>query len=155
MKSIEQRLNPQDVMVAQPEMEKSQSWESYLQHLGRRFQVDFTQAGTSLKLGLADRRLIIAVGRTDVSVSYGDASADGMTPHAEVSFGITANGQLMPSEIVYTDEVWDDFQAKLRQSNQPPSDEQGFDGERFALYLLDKVSQEAWLGADRLTGGSD
>lgn len=43
-----------------------------------------------------------------------------------------------------------DFQESLEQSNLPPTNEQSFDGERFALYLLGKVAQEKWVTESRM-----
>ena len=135
----------------QPEEVLPLSWESYLHQLAEQFRVKITQPDALLKLSALamQSQLAIGVHKNYVVVSYGETSEEGMSPNAEVIFDIGENGNLVPSEILYTTEVWSDFQETVAQSNLRPTDEQCFDGERFALYLLGKVAQEKWVTESR------
>ena len=129
-----------------PDDAEALSWESYLLQLGKQFQVNITELDATLRLSALATQSQLAVGVHDnfVVVSYGEVSKEGMIPNAELVLDIGADGELVTSEILYTDEVWSDFQRNLAQSNQPLSNEQSFDGDRFAAYLLNKVTQEQW-----------
>ena len=145
MENIEQQPN-------QPEEVLPLSWESYLLQLGEQFRVKITQPDALLKLSAlaTQSQLAIGVYKNYVVVSYGETSEEGMSPNAEIIFDMGENGNLVTSEILYTTEVWGDFQERLVKSNLSPTDEQSFDGERFALYLLGKVAQEKWATDSRL-----
>ena len=146
MKSIEQPPNP-------PEEGLPLSWESYLHQLGEQFRVKITQPDAILKLSAlaTQSQLAIGVYKNYVVVAYGETSEEGMSPNAEVIFDIGENGDLVASEILYTTEIWSDFQEKLARSNLPLTDEQSFDSNRFALYLLGKIAQEKWVTESRLS----
>jgi hypothetical protein len=143
----EQRHHPTELSIAQSEIVRPRSWAEYICQLGNQFQVRITQPGDTLRLGLPDtqRQLVIATCSTFVVVAHGETTEDGVMPDEEIVFDISEEGTLVPSEILYTSAVWENFQAALRASNLPPSDEQSFDGERFAAHILDKVAQEAWV----------
>lgn len=147
MRSIEQPPPLPDMPIVPAEKIIPQSWELYLHQLGQQFQVDFSRPGTSLRLSSLDMKHQLAIGayRTYVGVSHGETVPEGMAPTAEITFDITSGGVLVPSEIRFTDEVWSDFQEKLRKSDQPPTDEQAFDGDRFASYLLNEIAQKRWI----------
>jgi hypothetical protein len=147
MSTLEPRPNPSE--EADPP-----SWESYLLQLGAQFQVKITEPDAILRLSALATQSQLAIGTHDsyVVVSYGEPSEEGMTPKAEVVFDIGEGGNLVASEILYTDEVWGDFQQHLAESNLPPTDEQSFGGDRFAAYLLGKVAQENWAAEDHGQG---
>lgn len=142
-------MNTAPQQLNHPDKAPPLSWESYLQQLGAQFQPNITQPDAILRLSAltTQNQLAIGVHKGYVVVSYGEPSEQGMLPNAEVVFDIGENGDLAASEILYTPEVWGDFQKTLADSNLLASDEQGFDGERFATYLLGKVTQEAWTKA--------
>lgn len=147
MRSIEQRPPQLDLLSTHPEKAMPQTWELYLQQLGQQFQVNFARPGTDIRLSSLDAKHQLAIGayRTYVGVSHGETVPEGMAPTAEITFDISSGGVLVPSEIRFTDEVWGDFQKSLRQSDQPPSNEQTFDGDRFAAYLLNVVTRTRWV----------
>lgn len=135
MTSSTQQLN-------QPDEANAPSWESYLRQLGTQFQIKITQPDALLRLSslATSNQLTVGVHKDFVVVSYGETSEEGISPNAEVVFDIGKDGSLTANEIVFTSDVWSDFQNVLAKSNLPASDEQNFDGERFALYLLGKVT---------------
>lgn len=150
-------FNPTSCMEAspnQPDEETAPSWESYLLQLGAQFQVNITAPDATLRLSAlaTESQLIVGVHPGFVVVSYGESSETGIAPNAELVLDIGADGKLLTSEITYRDEVWRDFQRILAESDQPPTNEQSFDGDRFAAYLLNKVTQEQWTAEDRLRG---
>lgn len=117
-----------------------------MRQLGAKFQVKITRPDTLLRLNslATGNQLAVGVHKNFVVVSYGEVSQEGMSPNAEVVFDIGESGDLVASEVLYTTEVWNDFQKTLAESGLSPPEEQSFTGERFALYLLGKIAREKW-----------
>lgn len=146
MSSLEHPPHQSEMPIAQPEITLPQSWGVYIRQLGQQFQVEIAHPGAKLRLNVREtqRQLLIVTCPTYVVVSHGQATVEGILPDEEILFDITKDGDLLPSEIMYTPEVWNTFQERLRLVNLPPSDEQSFDGERFADYVLEKIAREEW-----------
>lgn len=146
MRNSEQPHHQTELSITQSEIVRPQSWAEYICQLGNQFQTRITQPGDILRLNVrgTKRQLLIATCSTFVVVAHGEMRENGVMSDEEIVFDITEEGMLVPSEIMYTDTAWADFQATLCELNQLPSDEQSFDGERFAAHILDTVSQEEW-----------
>lgn len=145
----ERHLSQPQAQIPQPETPSSQSWKSYVEQLGERFQVPITEPDNKLVLCGRDpqRRLLIGTDHTFAVVSHGQKTeVYDLLPDEEILFDIDEEGNWVTSEVMCSDEAWDEYQEKLKQSNLPPTNEQTFDGERFAVYVLDKVIREEWLG---------
>lgn len=134
--------------IPEQETTSPQSWKSYAQQLGERFQVRITEPDNKLILQgrEPERRLLIGTQHTFAVVSHGQTTeVYELLPDEEILFDITEEGDWVPSQIMYSDEAWDEYQDMLQQAYLPLSKEYDFDGKRFARYLLDKVAREEWI----------
>ena len=138
---------PQD-RIPQPETPSPQSWKSYVQQLGERFQVPITEPDNKLVLRGRNpqRRLLIGTDHTFAVVSHGQQTEmyDPL-PDEEILFDITEGGDWVPYEIIHLDEALGEYQEKLRQAGLPPMDTLNFDIGGFSEYILGKVAREEWI----------
>ena len=144
----EQHPNQPQAQIPQQETPSPQSWKSYVQQLGERFQVPITEPDNMLVLRGREpqRRLLIGTDYTFAVVSHGkETEIYDLLPDEEILFDITEGGAWVPYEIMHSDEALKEYQEKLQHAGLPPMDEQHFDVEGFADYLLEKVAREEWI----------
>ena len=144
----EQHISQSQAQIPHSETPPPQSWKSYVQQLGERFQVPITEPDNMLVLRGREpqRRLLIGTDHTFAVVSHGQATeVYDLLPDEEILFDITEAGDWVPYEIMHSDEALKDYQETLRQSGLPQMDMLNFDVEGFSAYILAKVAREEWI----------
>lgn len=130
------------------------SWESFVWQLLSAFPVEFDQGYPILRvyLSTADRQLAIDIGDGTVRITYGSMAQHGVTPLAEITFDSTDEGGWTPIEVEYAPEMWHAFTREIGTTHEMiGADEQYYDFNTFAAYVLQLIQLQHWLAHGEVT----
>lgn len=130
-----------------PEKEVHASWESFIDKVLSKFEIEFDQGYPSVTLEMPGTklRLLVNIGDGCVAVAYGDRTSYGMIPEVELVFDSSSDLGWTLIDTRYSKELWRHFKWSRGVMHDADDDEQYFNFAEFAKYVLQRLQQEAWL----------
>lgn len=132
---------------ASPEKEIHSSWESFIDKLLSMFPIEFEQGYPSVTLAMpgTSLRLLINIGDGCVAVAYGHRMPDSIETEVELTFDSSSETGWTLIDARYSREFWRAFKGSRGVTHDEDDDEQYFNFDEFAEYVLQRLQQEAWL----------
>jgi hypothetical protein len=129
------------------EKETHTSWESFIDKVLSKFEIKFDQGYPSVTLGIPGTtlRLLVNIGDGCVAVAYGHRTSYGMIPEVELVFDSSSEIGWTLIETRYSNDLWRHFKWSRGVTHEQDDDEQYFNFDEFAEYVLQRLQQEAWL----------
>lgn len=129
------------------EKEAYTSWESFIDKVLSKFEIEFDQGYPSVTLGMPGTtlRLFVNIGDGCVAVAYGHRTSYGMIPELELVFDSSSELEWTLIETRYSKELWRHFKWSRGATLDTDDNEQYFNFAEFAKYVLQRLQQEAWL----------
>jgi len=144
-------MRPTELQPAIPETQvtsdrkTSQAWESFIEKLAARLQLDFTLVSVPIHIDIPDstRCLVIQRGEGYVAVAYGARTNYGLLPELQIVFDASNEVGWTPLEVQYSPELLQEFihsQGIFIESNG--KNEEYVEFEEFVGYVLKKLKNK-------------
>lgn len=129
------------------EKEPRPSWESFIDKVLSKFEIEFDQGYPSVTLEMPGTtlRLLVNIGDGCVAIACGHRTSYGLLPEVELVFDSSSETEWTLIETRYSPELWRDFKWSRGIAHNAADDDQYLDFGQFAEYVLHRLQQAGWL----------